>query len=115
MQAEKSIWGMIGLPLAYHALGRKDDSDATLAALIEKYEKGAPYNIAYIFAYRNEVDLAFEWLDKAEEYKDTGLTDIINDHLFSNLHEDPRWLPFLERIGYAPAQLATIEFKVTLP
>ena len=115
MQAEKSIWGMIGLPLAYHALGRKDDSDAALAALIEKYEKGAPYNIAYIFAYRNEVDLAFEWLDKAEEYKDTGLTDIINEHLFSNLHDDPRWLPFLERIGYAPAQLATIEFKVTLP
>lgn len=116
MQAEKSIWGMIGLPLAYHALGRKDDSDAALAALIEKYEKGAPYNIAYIFAYRNEVDLAFEWLDKAEEYKDTGLTDIINEHLFFNLHEDPRWLPFLERLGYAPAQLATIEFKVvTLP
>ena len=115
MQAEKSIWGMIGLPLAYHALGRKDESDAALAALIEKYEKGAPYNIAYIFAYRNEVDLAFEWLDKAEKYKDTGLTDIINEHLFSNLHEDPRWLPFLERIGYAPAQLATIEFKVTLP
>ena len=115
MQAEKSIWGMIGLPLAYHALGRKDDSDAALAALIEKYEKGAPYNIAYIFAYRNEVDLAFEWLDKAEQYKDTGITDIMNEHLFSNLHDDPRWLPFLERIGYAPAQLATIEFKVTLP
>jgi TolB-like protein/Tfp pilus assembly protein PilF len=115
MQAEKSIWGMVGLPLAYHALGRKDESDAALAALIEEYEKSAPYNIAYIFAYRNEVDLAFEWLDKAEKYKDTGLTDIINEHLFSNLHEDPRWLPFLERIGYAPAQLATIEFKVTLP
>ena len=115
MQAEKSIWGMIGLPLAYHALGRKDESDTALAVLIEKYEKSAPYNIAYIFAYRNEIDLAFEWLDKAEEYKDTGLTDIMNEHLFSNLHEDPRWLPFLERIGYAPAQLATIEFKVTLP
>lgn len=115
MQKEKSIWGMIGLPMVYHALGRKDESDAALATLIEKYEKGAPYNIAYIFAYRNEVDLAFEWLDKALEYKDTGLTDIINEKLFSNLHEDPRWLPFLERLGYAPAQLATIEFKVALP
>ena len=32
---------MIGLPMAYHALGRKADSDAALAALIAKYEKDA--------------------------------------------------------------------------
>jgi hypothetical protein len=41
---------MIGLPMAYHALGRKADSDAALAALIAKYEKDAPYNIAYVYA-----------------------------------------------------------------
>ena len=32
----------IGLPMAYHALGRKADSDAALAALIAKYEKDRP-------------------------------------------------------------------------
>ena len=68
-----------------------------------------------IAAHGDEVDLAFEWLDKAEKHKDTGLTDILNEHLFSNLYEDPRWLPFLERIGYASAQLSSIKFKVTLP
>ena len=31
---------MIGLPMAYHALGRKADSDAALAALIAKYREG---------------------------------------------------------------------------
>ena len=36
----------IGLPMAYHALGRKADSDAALAALIAKDEKEASYNIA---------------------------------------------------------------------
>jgi hypothetical protein len=35
--------------------------------------------------------------------------------MFSNLYEDPRWLPFLERIGRSPAQLAAIEFEVKLP
>ena len=115
MQAEKSIWGLIGLPLAYHALGLKDESDAALALLIEKNEKGAPYNIAYNLAYRNEVDRAFEWLDKTEEYKDTGLTDILNERLFSNLHDDPRWPLFLESIGKSPERLAAIEFEVTLP
>src|SRR6266478_1303980 len=42
------IYKMIGLPLAYHALGRKADSDAALAALIAKYEKDGPSNIASV-------------------------------------------------------------------
>jgi hypothetical protein len=37
------------------------------------------------------------------------------DDLFARIHSDPRWLPFLRRIGRAPEQLARIEFKVTLP
>ena len=69
-QETSEIWKMIGLPMAYHALGRKADSDAALAALIAKYEKDAPYNIAYVYAYRGEADKAFAWLDKAVEYGD---------------------------------------------
>jgi hypothetical protein len=49
---------MIGLPMAYHALGRKADSDAALAAAIAKYEKQAAYNIAYVYAYHGEADNA---------------------------------------------------------
>jgi len=115
MQLEDSIWGMIGLPLAYHALGRKDESDAALAALIEKYEQGAAYNIAYVLAYRGEADRAFEWLEKAVVYKDGGLSEILGERLFANIHDDPRWLLFLESIGKSAGQLAAIEFKVTLP
>lgn len=37
MQSEDAIWGMIGLPLAYHALGRKDESDAALATVPGEY------------------------------------------------------------------------------
>jgi hypothetical protein len=66
-------------------------------------------------AYRGEPDRAFEWLDKAVQYKDVGLVLITNEHLFFNLHDDPRWLPFLERIGRSPEQLAAIQFEVTLP
>jgi adenylate cyclase len=108
-------WKMIGLPMAYHALGRKADSDAALAALIAKYEKDSSYNIAYVYAYRGEADKAFAWLDKAVEYGDPGLGDIVTQNLFDKIHGDPRWLPFLRKIGKAPNQLAKIEFKVTLP
>jgi hypothetical protein len=32
--------------------------------------------------------------------------------LFDKIHSDPRWLPFLRKIGKAPDQLAKIEFKI---
>ena len=114
-QETSEIWKMDGLPMAYHALGRKADSDAALAALIAKWEKDSTYNIAYVYAYRGEADKAFEWLDKAIEYGDPGLSEIVTENLFAKIHADPRWLPFLRKIGKAPEQLAKIEFKVTLP
>jgi adenylate cyclase len=114
-QETSEIYKMIGLPMAYHALGRKADSDAALAALIAKYEKDGPSNIASVYAYRGEADQAFEWLDRAVEYGDGGLGEIVTDNLFDKIHTDPRWLAFLRKIGKAPEQLAKVEFKVTLP
>jgi TolB-like protein/Flp pilus assembly protein TadD len=114
-QETSEAWKMIGLALAYHALGRKADSDAALAALIAKYEKDWSSNIASVYAFRGEADKAFEWLDKAVEYGDSGFSGIVTANLFGKIHADPRWLPFLRKIGKAPEQLAKIEFKVTLP
>ncbi len=106
---------LIRLAMVYHDLEQESESDAALAELIEKYEKDAAYNVAYVLAYRNEADRAFEWLDKAVEYNDPGLSEIATENLFANLYNDPRWLPFLESIGRSPGQLAAIEFSVTLP
>ena len=114
-QETSEVWKMIGLPMAYHALGRKADSDAALATLIAKSERDGPYNVAYVYAYRGEADKAFAWLDKAVEYGDTGLGEIVTENLFDKIHADPRWQAFLRKIGRAPEQLAKIEFKVTLP
>jgi len=68
-----------------------------------------------VYAYHGEADKAFEWLDKAVEFGDPGLSDIVTENLFDKIRSDPRWLPFLRKIGKAPEQLAKIEFKVTLP
>jgi TolB-like protein/Flp pilus assembly protein TadD len=103
---------MIGLPLAYCALGRKADADAALNALVAKYEKDCSYNIAFVYAFCGDADKAFEWLDKAVAYQDAGLAEIVSENLFDKIHSDPRWLPFLRKIGKAPDQLAKIEFKV---
>jgi tetratricopeptide (TPR) repeat protein len=113
-QETSEVWKLMGLSMAYHALGRKADSDAALAALIAKAEKNAPSIIASVYAFGGEADKAFAWLDRAVEYGDPGLGEIVTENLFDKIHADPRWLAFLRKVGKAPEQLAQIEFKVTL-
>jgi TolB-like protein/class 3 adenylate cyclase/Flp pilus assembly protein TadD len=115
VQMESTEWyRLTGLVLAYHALGRAEESDAALQELIEKHERGWSYQVAYALAYRGEADRAFEWLDRAAEYNDPGLAEISRQSLFSNLYGDPRWLPYLESIGKSPTQLSEIDFEVRL-
>ena len=104
-----------GEVMVYHALGQAAASNAALAELIDKYERGGAYNIAYVLAFRGEADRAFAWLDKAVQYNDSGLGQVASQLEFTNIHDDPRWLPFLESIGMSHEQLAAIKFKVTLP
>jgi len=106
---------LLGLALAYHALERKAESDAALEQLIAKYGETWPFNIAYATAFRGEADRAFAWLDKAAQYHDTYLGAAAGFPMFTKIHADPRWLPFLRRLGMAPEQLAAIRFDVTVP
>ena len=108
-------WRMIGLPLAYHTLGRRKEADAALAALIDRYSEEWPFNIAYVLAWRGDNDRAFEFLDKALTAHDPSLSDLASETLIANLHKDSRWLPFLRKLGRAPEQLAAIKFDVKLP
>jgi adenylate cyclase len=112
---EAPIWKAIGLTLAYYAAGRSEDSDRELRVLIANYAQLAAYNIAYIFAYRDEPDRAFEWLVRARETGDSGLSEILLEPLFANLYDDERWPEFLETVGKAPEQLSELEFNFRLP
>ena len=68
-----------------------------------------------MLAFRGEADRAFEWLDKAVSYRDPGLAEIAVQPWFANLHQDPRWLPLLRKLGKSSEQLAAIKFDVKLP
>jgi len=59
------MWKLTGEALSYHALGRRQDSDAALAKLIAKYDKDAAYQVAEVYAYRSETEKVFEWLKRA--------------------------------------------------
>ena len=89
---------LYGLVMAYHALGRKAESDAALATFKEKYQDTSAYDIASLHAFRGETDRAFEWLDRAYTRRDRVLTWMKVDPNLQSLRGDPRWLPFLRRM-----------------
>jgi TolB-like protein len=106
---------LLGQAFCFHELGRIAESDVAMAVLIETYEEVVPYEIASIWAYRNETEKTFEWIDKAVGYRDTSVAEPLFDPFFANVIDDPRWQQFLESIGKSKAQLDAIKFKVTLP
>ena len=75
-QESSAVWKTFGETIAYHALGRNDDSDAALDKLIATNSKDAGYQIATAYAYRSENNKAFEWLDLAYQRHGAGLTCI---------------------------------------
>ena len=85
--------------IAYHALGRKKESDAALSKLITKYHARMAYQIAEVYAFRNQSDEAFEWLDRAYAQRDGGLPLTKIDPLLKNLHSDPRFAAFLKKLN----------------
>ena len=66
--------------------------------MIDSYGNTHWSSIAEIYAFRGELDNAFKWLDIAFEQSDNSLIEAINEPTFSNLHNDPRWLIFLDKM-----------------
>jgi TolB-like protein len=106
---------LYALCAAHFVLGDKAKSDTLLAEAIERYGATSAYSIGLLAALRGDNDLSFEWLDKAAQHEEPDLGAIPAYPTFINLRNDPRWLPYLRKIGYAPEQLDKIEFKVMLP
>jgi TolB-like protein/class 3 adenylate cyclase/Flp pilus assembly protein TadD len=84
---------------------RIPESDAALARLIETSADTAAYQIAEVYAYREEKDRAFEWLERARRQRDSGLIGLRSDPFFANLKGDPRWDAFVRTMGLADDQL----------
>jgi TolB-like protein/DNA-binding winged helix-turn-helix (wHTH) protein/Tfp pilus assembly protein PilF len=86
--------------LTYHALGREKESDAALNELIAKYHASNAYEIATIYAFRNQTDEAFEWLDRAYAQRDPSMMSIKMYPLLKSLHNDPRFAALLKKLNF---------------
>jgi tetratricopeptide (TPR) repeat protein len=85
--------------LTYYALGRKKESDAALGELMMKYHASNAFEIATIYAFRNQPDEAFEWLDRAYAQRDPSLMATKVEPLLKTLHSDARYAAFLKKLN----------------
>jgi hypothetical protein len=93
------LWRIAGLPVALDALGRRSEADRALAVAVEKLAVNGPYQIAVIYAHRNDVDRAFVWLDRAYQERDGALATYVKaDPLLSNLRHDARYGALLRKM-----------------
>jgi adenylate cyclase len=99
----EAFWRSLLRAVILHTLGRKADADAELASYVRDYHAFGAYQIAEIYAWRNQPDEAFEWLEKAYQQRDPGIGALLNDTAISNLYRDPRWEPLLQKVGLLDA------------
>lgn len=109
------IYRMHGLALAYHDLGRSQESAEMIAQLLPTETEAWPWGLARAYAWMGDADEAFDFLERTAEQSLGSLGGAATNPLLRKLHDVPRWLPFLRSIGQAPEQLAAFEFDVEPP
>lgn len=100
-EAEKEtnkFWNLYAKNFVVYALGKNQEADSLLTQFINKHSRTSPANIASIYAYRNEINNAFIWLNIAYQKPDPDLIVIINYPAFKNLYNDPRWDKFIHKM-----------------
>ncbi|HEU4725564.1 MAG TPA: tetratricopeptide repeat protein, partial [Candidatus Eisenbacteria bacterium] len=95
----EEVFRLLSSAVILYALGDRAASDVRLRELIEKYADGGAYQIAEVYASRGERDAAFEWLERAFEQRDGGLSEMKPEPALRSLHGDPRWSDLLRRMG----------------
>ncbi|MBI5768406.1 MAG: TIR domain-containing protein [Verrucomicrobia bacterium] len=93
------------LALAELACGNRTEADAALKALESEFADSCPFQIAEVYAARNEPTPAFKWLEHAWAVKDPGLGWCRVAATLKNLHADPRWPAVLKKFGLADEQM----------
>jgi TolB-like protein/DNA-binding winged helix-turn-helix (wHTH) protein len=92
----RTAWGRTWLyAVTYAAQGRDKESDAALKELIAKHY--AASLVACVYAFRNQRDEAFEWLDRAYAQHEGNVASTNLDPMLKNLRSDPRYAAFLKK------------------
>jgi TolB-like protein/Flp pilus assembly protein TadD len=100
--AERSppgTWRTIALARAYQIGSDRAAADAALKTLIDTQGDESAFQVAEVYALRNEADKTFEWLEHAWTTRDPGITGLLYDPFVARYRADPRFATFCRKVG----------------
>lgn len=97
MEADASKLDYLSVVLL--ANGRTPDADAALQMLIDQHAATDASSIAMTYAYRNEKQLALQWLERAYAQRDAGLIEMVGEPLLNNISAEPRFHAILRAMN----------------
>jgi hypothetical protein len=74
-------------------------ADAALQTLIDRQAGKAAYQIAQVHALRNDPKQAFDWLDRAWDNRDAGISLLLYDPILLRFKDDPRFAALARKVG----------------
>ncbi len=93
---------LVGRTAVYYAMNRKSASDQAMRQLEADWGRSQPYEVAQAHAYRDEIDLAMPWLNRAAAQKDTWVAESTGDPAFAKFVSDPRYRAWLKSVNPPP-------------
>ena len=92
-------WRDIAIAVARQIGGDQGAADAALRTLIEKDSGVATYQVAQVYALRNDANATFEWLNRAWNDRDSGIASLFADPFILRYKDDPRFAAFCRKVG----------------
>jgi hypothetical protein len=67
--------------------------------MIAKDADGAAFQVAEVYALRNDAKGTFEWLDRAWSNRDPGILQLLYDPFILRYKDDPRFATLCRKVG----------------
>jgi TolB-like protein/DNA-binding winged helix-turn-helix (wHTH) protein/Tfp pilus assembly protein PilF len=87
------------LPLILQATGHQSDADKAFKTLRDKFANSNAYDVAVVYAYRGDRDLALQWLERAYTQHDPSLPELLCEHFLKDLALDPRFMALKRKMN----------------
>jgi TolB-like protein/cytochrome c-type biogenesis protein CcmH/NrfG len=95
----EGFWRDYAVTLVQQVQGDRSVADTTLKDFIAKDSMGGAFQIAVLYAIREEPEQMFKWLDIAYEVRDSGLTQLAITPFFLSYRDDPRFAALCQKLN----------------
>ena len=93
-------WRWCALAGGEYLLGHIQESQRVIDEMIDKYGQKTPFAIAIAYAWRDQIDQVFEWLERAYQQRDGGLTVLQAIFGLPKVRKDPRYKELLRKMNF---------------